>query len=695
MEQTRTCGRNRILGKHFELILPALVFLVVVLLANVRLFRTPIIEDGDFAADALQVQNAMHFRELLGNYSRWRFHHPGPGFFYLYAAGEYVFYDLLHVVPAPLNAHILTIIGLNVFFLFASIAVIRRHCSTSLFIPVAILLSIFFIYLANAGSSLGENMNGALVSVWPPHVLLFCFLFLLTACASVAADNVRHLPLVFFSGMLLLHGHVAQVLFVAVLIPATCFLAWIREKGTPREILQRYTKPLLISAAILVAFALPILLDIFLHHPNNVNSIRDYMRLHRGQQNSFLVSLRYYLTFIRFIRNPEVSSYPGAEVSFALTRGYVWVYWSVFLLMSALGVLAHLRSRKPIDRFFLCVLVEVVLVSLLFLFWASRITGQLYHYNGFFIYSLQLLVLLSLAAFFLSAVPPPHLPARSTAIVACLVPFSILMVAPSFRNSYPGNPEVLRAALNVPVLRTEAVRLVFAPPDWPFAAGVASGMKREHKLFCVTRDWEFMFGADNTCRDPLKTTKLLFVKMTSPCISPCQVLFEDRDISVQLRPYESRKIPFQIGVKDIGDAGEGFYDSEGTHVWSQRIGVIRFLLAGTFSEVSQFRLRLYGMTLPGRPVQISLNNRILGTIDGEGFRNVDFLVSGDVFRPDADNTISFSVEKAGPVGDDSRTLGYGFSYLQVEQVASGSRDDRLENSSDDHNPRRTSVTPAR
>jgi len=669
VEPTKTRGLIRFVPKDLGLVSPALVFLIVVLLANVGLFRTPIIEHGDFAADSIQVQNAKHFRELLGNYSRWHFHHPGPGFFYAFAAGEYVFHDLLHLVPAPLNAHILTIIGLNLLFLFGSIAIIRRHSSTCMFIPVAILLSILFIYLVNAGSSFGEGANGALISVWSPHLLLFCFLFFLTACASVASDNVRHLPLVFFSGMLLLHAHVAQVSFVAVIIPITCLLAWMREKSTLRDILQRYKKPLLISAGIVVVFALPIVLDIFLHHPNNISAIKDYMRLHGAQQNSFVVSLRYYLTFILFIQNPEVAAYPGSEVSFAHARGFQWVYWSVFLIMGVIGMIGHLRARRSVDRFFVYVFAVVILASLLFLFWTSRIAGPLYHYNGFFIYSIQLLVLLTIAAFFINVIPL-QLSDRSTLIVGCLLPLSILMVAPSFRISYRGDPKVLQVASKVPA-GAEAVRLVFAPPDWPFAAGVANEMKREHKLFCVNRDWEFMFGADNACRDSLDTPRLVFMKAAEPCASPCQMVFEDRDVSVQMRPYEPLKIPFRIGVEDTADAREGFYDPEVTHAWTQRIGTIHFLLASALSKDSRFRLRLYGMTLPGRPVHISLNNHFVGTIDGAGFNTSEFVVLGDVFRPDAENTMSFSVESAGPVGNDPRTLGYGFSYLEVDIASSG------------------------
>src|SRR5208337_1374894 len=69
-------------------IIVGIVFVAVLLALNTDLFRRPIYEWADFAANSIQIQNAKHFRELLGNYSRWGFHHPGPVFFYVFAAGE-------------------------------------------------------------------------------------------------------------------------------------------------------------------------------------------------------------------------------------------------------------------------------------------------------------------------------------------------------------------------------------------------------------------------------------------------------------------------------------------------------------------------------------------------------------------------------------------------------------------------------
>ena len=50
---------------------------------------------------------AQHFQQLTGNYSRVHFHHPGPVFLYVGAAGQWLFHQVLHVVPADFNGQVI------------------------------------------------------------------------------------------------------------------------------------------------------------------------------------------------------------------------------------------------------------------------------------------------------------------------------------------------------------------------------------------------------------------------------------------------------------------------------------------------------------------------------------------------------------------------------------------------------------
>ncbi|HWA88130.1 MAG TPA: hypothetical protein VG710_18015, partial [Opitutus sp.] len=166
-------------------------------------FQTPMLEYADAAVNALQIENAKHGRELYGNYSRFHIHHPGPVFFYLYAGGEILFHDWLHLAPAPGNAHLFT--GLLVQALFFALALTTLARSLPrMFLPLILLAAAFYF----------RSVDGAFTSIWPPHVLLMPFLCFLAASVSFATGRASILPLVVLCGGLLVHGHVAQPLFV-------------------------------------------------------------------------------------------------------------------------------------------------------------------------------------------------------------------------------------------------------------------------------------------------------------------------------------------------------------------------------------------------------------------------------------------------------------------------------------------------
>ena len=79
----------------------ALSIAAILCIRNFWVFSLPIREDGDYAANSILVNQAVHFHLLVGNYSREGFNHPGPAFLYIQSFGQDVFYTALHLVPAP------------------------------------------------------------------------------------------------------------------------------------------------------------------------------------------------------------------------------------------------------------------------------------------------------------------------------------------------------------------------------------------------------------------------------------------------------------------------------------------------------------------------------------------------------------------------------------------------------------------
>ncbi len=71
------------------------------------------------------------FQRLHGQYSRWGFSHPGPGWFYAMAAGEAIFHDQLRATPTPWNAQLLVVLLVNSAFLAAAIGIVAREVAAA------------------------------------------------------------------------------------------------------------------------------------------------------------------------------------------------------------------------------------------------------------------------------------------------------------------------------------------------------------------------------------------------------------------------------------------------------------------------------------------------------------------------------------------------------------------------------------
>jgi len=77
-------------------ILPPLTFFVAFFIFNFAELNRPVDPWGDQALFCLQVERAGQFKECLGPYSRYAFHHPGPLSFYFAAAAQGLLFFLDH-----------------------------------------------------------------------------------------------------------------------------------------------------------------------------------------------------------------------------------------------------------------------------------------------------------------------------------------------------------------------------------------------------------------------------------------------------------------------------------------------------------------------------------------------------------------------------------------------------------------------
>ena len=520
------------------ILVPALLFFVIIVALNWQLFVTPFIEHGDSAANAIQVQNAKHLHELLGNYSRWHFHHPGPFFFYVFAAGEALFFDLLRVVPAPLNGEYLAEIIISTAFLFVAIHVFFVNTKESLFPALAVLSSILFLYAVETALP-----SSAMVSLWPPYMALFCFLLLTVSCASFAAGNWKHLPLVAFSGMVMIHSHVAQLLFVTVLtFAATCSVT-IRDlkRRNLRRALHAHKFQLTTAFGIVLLFLVPIAIDYKTHHPNNIHEIRVYLREHRGEHNSPATALLYTASFFTYDVYAETAlANPKVRLPDLLNKKpFVRVYWAIFLLILLVGVGSYVIRKQKLSLFLKFAIGEVAFVTVLFLYWSWRITGPMFNFNGYFFFSIQLLVLFVCCSVISSNVRLP-LGWCGQVVLAGVATAPLLLVA-CVKNVDPGDPEVLSIISSLKQTKAKNFMLVIQTPErWPTVAGVASYLVRSGANFCVDPAWEFVFGRDHRCKGPNEYYRVAFSDRASACEAPCRIVYRGHNLYVIGRPNFSR-----------------------------------------------------------------------------------------------------------------------------------------------------------
>jgi hypothetical protein len=633
-------------------------FVLLVLALNASLFTRPVVEIGDYAANSLLVHEAKHFRLMTGHYSRWRFQHPGPAFLYLFALGEFVFYDLLHVVPAPYNGQLLITILFNGALLAAALYVIRRHVRFS--VPLALLATALVTVMVNR-----TGPPSMLISNWMPDVLLFPFLLFAVSAASVLAGETRHLPLLAFSGMLLIHAHFAQFLFVGVIggVTVACILGRALWRGSFRQFLSENWRAFAAAAAIVFIFAFPPLLELLVDRPNNLDALRNYLHHYGDAHNPAGQAMHYFACFLLFMGKPQIGVTTAVRGILAMSFSPRWVtaYWAILL---SLGMLALIRVRRPPPFLVYMGLVWAVCAAL-FVYWGTRIAGDFYPFNGTFIYSLHLL-----AWFLVLAWLAPQFGRRNGRRVEILALAAVLTLAAIERGALEtvavSQPEDLRAALAVPAAPFGTLDLAFDQKQWPQAIAVANEMTRLDKPFCVNPGWGFMFLQKNVCPDLPRAAKLRMAASAVSCDLPCRYVYHGAAFSLIREPAKPVSLPWQISAGDLPWLDRsGFDESEPVYCWTQQHASIWFWLSADTPRASCYRLAVTGIALPGRPAQLSLNGQLLGILSKAALETSAFVVPAQAIRPGAANHISLDTEKAGPVGHDPRELGFDFVSLAL------------------------------
>jgi hypothetical protein len=474
----------------------------VLLLSSAHFFSAPFHEQGDPALNALRIHRAKSFEEIYGNYSRFHFSHPGPGFFYAYAAAEAVLTDRLQLL-SPHCAHSLAGLLLQAGFFVVGLHIIGRYIRHPLFLPIALLI----------GALHFSEAREAFVSLWPPRVLLMPFFAFLVGCVSVSLGRGRDLFWVVLSGCFLVHGHVAQPLFVVSLSLLSYVLWWRhlrRRSETPATPWKAAPWVHVACVATIGLFLVPIVIDLTKGAESNFHEILRHLQ-YAGEKKKFLKSVLYFLSFFVYLENQHevLQRLSWESAQFLREHALLLFGWLTLIGLVIWRVLRADDKQAEHTRFIRRALFFWTVTALLCLYWGRMQAGPMWQYNGYFYYAHLYLLLLCAAAVACEWIPERIGRWIGIPVFAAAAVFAWRgLPYPPFSEAESG--VVLRrqteAALAADPNRGQPKVLVFSHNDWPEVASASVVLARAGVPFYVDASWTFMFQKHHELSTELATT---------------------------------------------------------------------------------------------------------------------------------------------------------------------------------------------
>ena len=476
---------------------------VVLCVRNRFLFSTRLYEDADMGANSILVEQARHFTLLVGNYSRDHFHHPGPAYMYVKAAGESLFWVWLHLVPTAWNGQLLAIYVLNSLFVGLA-AGVGYGWTGSLRGAAACFAAVLALAAAHPA---------VLSSDWMPYLYVLAYVTFLIAAASVAAGRGRDAWIVALTGWFLIHGHACFLMFVPVISCAVlAAVLWPHRHSLGASVRsffatqQRVWVPVAVISAI---FALPIAAELVLHWPGQFGKYLAFASSSKSGGHSVPQAARAALWYWWPHRGAWAFPVAGYAVAVAVTR---WL------------------APSSLRRFLAALLAVNALSSLAFLYYAvTGFDGLSRYYEGYFYWSAPVITLLVIVLAVVEAMPLP-LGAAAAAAVVVLV-FAALAMAPDTRTSTtssdPAVPtsgqdtdSALPGAVSALAARSGGKMIVLRldPQFWGDATGFLVQAERTGVRACVANPaYTFIMTSQFICtRADIKDGQVYWLRPAAP-----------------------------------------------------------------------------------------------------------------------------------------------------------------------------------
>ena len=446
-------------------LLPALL-VGAMLVINGRWYAAPLVEVADEAAYGLQVERAKRFRELVGPYSRFDFNHPGPAASYYYAFTE----PLLTSWASPMGRHHVAQLLLNAAFLLMALHAIYVLSPRK---TDALLLAAAFLFVL-ARSGLGADY---LSKIWPPYLLIFPALTLVTTMAGVSMGRVALALPAALASIYMVHNHVSAVTVVAPMWLLGAGLALAARRNASRLTgLERGS--LWAATGIVVVSLVPLLVDEWRHNPGNLSRLWSFFATQPGASHGWGEAAQF---VGRFFARP-----------FSLGLGHPGRIMAAVMAMAAFALAGDPIHRRLVAFVWMGVILLVA--------GATRIVGPLIdHVLLFAVAFAAMAVFLVMVGLRLSR------PLVAWPLVAIAAGMALGAGVVRDEVATPQPTEVLLQAIDPQPGR--AYELVWEEEgthheQWSMAASLALMMTRRGLAVCTPPTWWVMFGRDMSACPP-------------------------------------------------------------------------------------------------------------------------------------------------------------------------------------------------
>ena len=337
----------------------ALLVTIPIVVAALRIFASDFIATGDIAATELRVRDVFHHPVLLGAYSRFGWHHPGPALFWFLAPPYTVAGS--HSWALPISICVLNIICVIVITLKLSRKFGTANALVGL-IPLAVLLG-----------GLGPSV---LASPWNPDVVVLPFIVFLLFCIDVAegATEAVAVALLVFTFMVQAHAGVAipaSLIFISAVVACVVVRRnWNASMRSSKH--RRRTQLLLLGVTTL--WAAPMLEQIRYGKRGNVALLWDFARASEmkvgfsAAARAFAADYSIRDASWRGIR--AINSFSGEDSA--------WNSWKIpfaLVVLLPLLVFAYARLAK-----FRAAILMLLVANLSVIIGVSQISGYAYPY---------------------------------------------------------------------------------------------------------------------------------------------------------------------------------------------------------------------------------------------------------------------------------------------------------------------------